>query len=70
MKSEAKYQVRRHGGELLWFDDLDKAFLEMAGDYDKISWTEGGGRIILRRDHTWEYWTAEAFAGIGLESPR
>lgn len=47
------FQRRTDGDCSLW-----SSFKEaLAGPYDKVSFDVEGGRLILRSDGTWEYWT-------------
>lgn len=54
-----EYQVRKDG-RLEYFPSFDQALrhAESTGA-DKVSFTLGEGRLILRMGGMWEYWTAD-----------
>jgi hypothetical protein len=68
-RDEGKYQVRYDGGALSFYDDLDTA-LAHEGGFDKVSWTEGEGRIILRGDGTWERWTEASLLNMAKSAAK
>jgi len=56
------YQVRFDGGAIQDYDSLVEALDHNGGDWDKVSWTVGEGRLILRKvgKQSWELWTPES----------